>query len=85
MTRSAAYITDVIAGVWPTYQVKLNVEDEMSVTLSRRLFTAEEFRRMDEAGLLREDDRLELVEGVIVEMGPNTDNTRSTVVDTSKP
>ena len=42
----------------------------MSVMLSRRLFTAEEFRRMGEAGLLREDDRLELVEGVIVEMGP---------------
>ena len=42
----------------------------MSVTLSRRLFTAEEFRRMGEAGLLREDDRLELVEGVIVEMAP---------------
>jgi Uma2 family endonuclease len=42
----------------------------MSVTLSRRLFTAEEFRGMAEVGLLREDDRLELVNGVIVEMAP---------------
>jgi hypothetical protein len=30
----------------------------MSPTVSRRLFTTEEFRRMAEAGLLREDDRL---------------------------
>lgn len=42
----------------------------MSITLSRRLFTAREFRGMAAAGLLREDDRLELVEGEIVEMAP---------------
>ncbi len=42
----------------------------MSATLPRRLFTAEEFRGMAATGLLREDDRLELVDGVIVEMAP---------------
>jgi hypothetical protein len=42
----------------------------MSVTLPRRLFTAEEFRGMAEAGLLGKNDRLELVDGVIVEMTP---------------
>ena len=42
----------------------------MSVTLSRRLFTAEEFRGIAEAGLLGENDRLELLDGVIVEMAP---------------
>jgi Uma2 family endonuclease len=42
----------------------------MSVSLSRRLFTAQEFRSMIEAGVFPEDDRLELVDGEIVEMSP---------------
>lgn len=33
-------------------------------------FTVEEFRRMGEAGIFDEDDRVELVEGEIVEMTP---------------
>ena len=35
---------------------------------SRRLFTIEEYRRMADAGILVEDDRVELIEGEIVEM-----------------
>ena len=35
----------------------------LSISLSRRLFTAEEFRAMAEAGVLKEDDRLEFVDG----------------------
>jgi Uma2 family endonuclease len=42
----------------------------MSVSISRRLFTTKEFRDMVEAGVFREDDRLELVDGEIVEMSP---------------
>ena len=37
---------------------------------TRRLFTVDEYYRMAEAGILCEDDRVELVEGEIVEMPP---------------
>jgi hypothetical protein len=36
----------------------------------RHRFTAEEYHRMGEAGLFGEDDRVELIEGEIVEMTP---------------
>jgi Uma2 family endonuclease len=42
----------------------------MAVELKRRLFTVEEFQRMGEAGILDEDERVELIEGEIVEMTP---------------
>src|SRR5437763_4867901 len=42
----------------------------MSHQLARRWFTASEFNRMAEAGILTEDDRVELIEGEIVEMSP---------------
>ncbi|HUF85361.1 MAG TPA: Uma2 family endonuclease [Acidimicrobiia bacterium] len=42
----------------------------MSVQPVRHLFTADEYQRMGEAGLFGEDDRLELIEGEIVEMAP---------------
>jgi Uma2 family endonuclease len=42
----------------------------MSVSVSRRLFTTKEFREIVEAGVFREDDRLELVDGEIVETSP---------------
>ena len=42
----------------------------MAIELQRRLFTAQEFHRIAEAGVLREDDRVELVDGEIVEMTP---------------
>ena len=42
----------------------------MSVSVSRRLFKTQEFRDMIEAGVFPEDDRLELVDGEIVEMTP---------------
>jgi Uma2 family endonuclease len=43
----------------------------MSVEIARYSFTAEEFERMGEAGIFRQDARLELIEGEIVEMSPN--------------
>ena len=42
----------------------------MSVPLVSRSFTVDEYHRMVEAGILREDDRVELLDGQIVEMGP---------------
>ncbi|MBI2203048.1 MAG: Uma2 family endonuclease [Candidatus Rokubacteria bacterium] len=42
----------------------------MAVTLRRRRFTLDEYHRMGEAGILHEDDRVELIEGEIVEMAP---------------
>ena len=42
----------------------------MSVQLLRRQFTVEEYHRMAKAGILTEDDRVELIEGEIVQMSP---------------
>ncbi len=42
----------------------------MAVVLTRRRFTTDEYRRMAEAGILTEDDRVELVRGEIIEMPP---------------
>jgi Uma2 family endonuclease len=40
----------------------------MALQLVRRRFTVDEYYRMAEAGILHEDDRVELIEGEIVEM-----------------
>lgn len=37
---------------------------------ARRRFTVEEYHRMGEAGILREDDRVELLKGEIIQMAP---------------
>jgi Uma2 family endonuclease len=42
----------------------------MTVQLQRHLFTVAEYHRMAEAGVFGEDDRIELLEGEIVEMTP---------------
>lgn len=42
----------------------------MAVQIWKRLFTVEEYHRMAQAGILGEDDRVELIEGEIVEMTP---------------
>ncbi len=42
----------------------------MSVQIARRHFTVKDFYRMLEAGILTEDDRVELIDGEIVEMSP---------------
>jgi Uma2 family endonuclease len=39
-------------------------------SVPRRLLTADEYHRMEEAGILHEDDRVELVEGELVAMAP---------------
>ena len=42
----------------------------MSVTMSPRKFTVDEYMQMVEVGVLGKDDRVELVDGVILEMAP---------------
>lgn len=42
----------------------------MSHQLAKRWFTVSEYHRMAEAGILTEDDRVELIEGVIIRMSP---------------
>jgi Uma2 family endonuclease len=42
----------------------------MSVQVLKRLFTVEEYYQMAKVGILSEDDRVELIEGEIVEMPP---------------
>jgi Uma2 family endonuclease len=42
----------------------------MGTVLQRRLFTADEYYRLAAAGILRENDRVELLDGDIVEMTP---------------
>ena len=51
----------------------------MAVQLLRRRFTVHEYHRMGQAGILGEDDRLELLEGEIVEMAPIGSRHQATV------
>jgi Uma2 family endonuclease len=43
---------------------------DMALHLTRRRFTAAEYHQMVEVGILAEDDRVELIEGEIIEMSP---------------
>lgn len=42
----------------------------MAVQLARRRFTVDEYAEMARVGILRDDDRVELIDGEIVEMAP---------------
>ncbi len=42
----------------------------MTVTLQRRLFTVDEYQRMGEAGIIHEDERVELIDGEILKLSP---------------
>ncbi|SRR5579884_1618999 len=42
----------------------------MALQLTRRRFTVDEYHRMARAGILGEDDRVELIDGEIIEMAP---------------
>ncbi|MBI3978533.1 MAG: Uma2 family endonuclease, partial [Chloroflexi bacterium] len=40
----------------------------MAIRLTRRRFSVNEYHRMARAGILGEDDRVELIDGEIIEM-----------------
>ncbi len=42
----------------------------MAVPVAKRLFDVNEYRRLAQAGILSEDDRVELINGEVVEMSP---------------
>lgn len=42
----------------------------MQIETTKKLFTVEEYYRMAEAGIFNEDDRVELIDGEIIEMSP---------------
>ena len=42
----------------------------MEAEVTRKLFTVQDYHRMARAGILREDDRLELIDGEIIQMSP---------------
>ena len=42
----------------------------MAIQLTRHRFTADEYHQMAEAGVLRDDERVELIEGEVVDMTP---------------
>ena len=42
----------------------------MSIQVTKRRFSIDEYYRMAEAGILSEDDRVELIEGEIIKMAP---------------
>src|SRR5438552_19190703 len=52
----------------------------MAVKLRHHKFTADQYLNMAEAGVLRHDDRVELIEGEIVDMAP-IGNRHNSVVD----
>jgi Uma2 family endonuclease len=51
----------------------------MTVEFKRRRFTLEEYHHMAKTGMLGEDDRIELIQGDIVEMSPITSRHAGTV------
>ena len=51
----------------------------MAAQLLRHRFTVHEYHRMGQAGILREEDRLELLEGEILEMAPIGSRHQATV------
>lgn len=51
----------------------------MTGQLARRLFTTDEYHRMVDAGILAEKDRVELIEGEIIQMSPIGPSHASTV------
>jgi hypothetical protein len=54
----------MLTGNYDTFKVK-----GMSVQISRRCFNVTEYYRMAEAGILSEDDRVELIEGEVIGNG----------------
>lgn len=52
----------------------------MALSVTKRLFTVTEYYRMAQAGIFSEDDRVELLEGEIIEMSPISSRHASCVM-----
>jgi Uma2 family endonuclease len=50
--------------------IQLPKQSAMSLQIVKRQFNVTEYNRMAETGILSEDDRVELIEGEIIEMSP---------------
>lgn len=48
----------------------METEVRQKAGIKKRLFTAEEYHRMGEVGVLRHDERVELIDGEVIEMSP---------------
>ena len=48
----------------------------MRMPLAAHRFTVDEYQRMGQAGVFHEDDRVELIDGQVVEMSPSARRTR---------
>ncbi|MCY4558348.1 MAG: Uma2 family endonuclease [Chloroflexi bacterium] len=62
-----------------TTQTKPPPPSSSTLNLSMRRFTPAEFLALVEAGILTSSDRVELLDGVIIEMAPNGDRHAGTV------
>jgi Uma2 family endonuclease len=49
---------------------KKEKENVLETEITKKLFTVEEYHRMGEAGILREGDRIELIDGEVIQMSP---------------
>jgi Uma2 family endonuclease len=56
----------------------------VEVELPRRLFTVEEYHRMADAGILGEDERVELIEGDIIQRAPIGPRHAGCVINTTR-
>src|SRR5215212_7511527 len=56
----------------------------MTLTPTKRRFTVHDYERMGQAGILTEDDRVELIDGVIIQMSPIGSRHAGTVARCSK-
>jgi Uma2 family endonuclease len=75
--RCPAYVNSGMAASEPAGGCRMSTGSQVSarrrvmpVELERRRFTVEEYHRMSETGVLREDDRVELIGGEIIMMSP---------------
>jgi len=48
----------------------------MRIETTRKRFTVDDYYRMAEVGILRPTDRVELIEGEVVEMSASSDRNR---------
>ena len=66
-------MTDCMLGVdgeaMPRYDA-VERKYRMQIEITKKLFTVDEYYRMGETGILHEDDRVELIDGEIIQMSP---------------